>query len=81
MQSFGGALPVEHFARTIVEFIRDFFKLLLREPGEISALGEILSEESIRVLVASSLPRLTGQSSLATMRKNVLDGHYFFLTI
>ena len=44
--------------RPLVQFALNFFKELLRDVREVRALGDILTNESVGVLVGSTLPRM-----------------------
>ena len=42
--------------RSVVELPGDGVKVILGEPGQVSAFGQVLPQESIGVLVAATLP-------------------------
>lgn len=42
--------------RSLVQFALNFFKELLRDVCEVGTLGNILTDESVGVLVGSTLP-------------------------
>ena len=54
---FGGALPAEGFARAGVELPGNCIKLGLSKSGKVNALGEILAEQPVGVLVDTALRR------------------------
>src|SRR5665213_546915 len=66
VQCFSRSLPIECLPRTGVERCGDGFNFVATPPGQVSALGEVLAQEPIRVLVGSSLPR--------AMRVGEVDG-------
>ena len=49
-ESLGGRLPVERTSWTAVELARDSIELALRSCGEVLALGEVLTEQTVGVL-------------------------------
>ena len=57
VQGFSWRLPTEGLARTNVERVGHCFDLLAAPSREVSALGKVLAQESIRVLVGAALPR------------------------
>lgn len=56
-KEFGRALLVEALARLGVELPSDGIKFGLGETGEIGALGEVLAEQAVGVLVDAAPPR------------------------
>ena len=60
-----GAVPVEEFAGSVVEYRLHLLDMFSRELIEARALGEKLAQQPIGVLVGSSLPR--------TMRMREVD--------
>ena len=57
VEGFGGSLPTEGLAGSAVEHGGDCFDVLGVPAREIGALGEVLAQEAVRVLVRSTLPR------------------------
>ncbi len=56
-RGFGGCLPTEGLAGSAVEHGCNCVNLFSVPAREISALGEVLAQESVGVLVAAALPR------------------------
>jgi hypothetical protein len=54
---FGGAFPVECFSRPRIHLPSNGIELALGEARKIGSLGEILSKQSVGVLVDAPLPR------------------------
>ena len=44
------------FPRPLVQFALNFFKELLRDICEVGTLGNVLTDESVSILVGSALP-------------------------
>ena len=56
-KQFSWASKVETFSGSRIELPGNGIKLCLREAGEIGALGEILAQQAIGILVDAALPR------------------------
>ena len=57
VESFGWSIPVECFAWSSVEAVGDVVVLVLGELGEVGSFGQVLTEQSVPVLVGAALPR------------------------
>jgi len=55
-----GGLEAKAFAGPVVELVHDAADLRAREGVEIGALGQVLTDESVGVLVESALPGMAG---------------------
>src|SRR5205085_1119009 len=55
-----GGLELEHFARAVVEQMGDRIEIVLTMHAKIGALGQILADQAIGVLVAATLPGAIG---------------------
>ena len=60
VEGLGGSLPTEGFAGAVVEHGGDCINGLSVPAREIGALGEVLAQEAVRVLIRSTLPRAAG---------------------
>ena len=56
-ESLSGRLEAERLARPLVQLSSDRVELVLRVARDVDALGQVLPEQSIGVLVAAPLPR------------------------
>jgi hypothetical protein len=56
-EQVGGSAPVERLAWPAVHLDGDPLKLCRGEGGQVAALGEVVAQEAVHVLVASALPR------------------------
>jgi hypothetical protein len=56
VEGFGGCLPAEGFAGPVVEGESNGLDLIGLPSREVGALGEVLTKESVRVLVGAALP-------------------------
>ena len=65
-KSIGGGAPIEAFARAMVDEINDSYDLRIGNREEVEALGKKETEDIIRILIGSSLPRF--------MRFGEIDG-------
>jgi hypothetical protein len=70
VERFGWCLPVEGLAWPVVKRSSDCLDLLSTPPRQVGALGEVLTQEPVRVLVCSALPR----TSLCRYRHNEVFG-------
>ena len=52
-----GGSPAEDFAWPVVEGVSDSFKVVRAPSGQVSALGEVLAQHAVGVLVRRALPR------------------------
>jgi len=57
LSPLGWCHPPERLARAAVELGSDRVELLLGDPAKIAALGEVLAQQAVGVLVAAPLPR------------------------
>ena len=56
VEGFGGCLPAEGLAGSGVERGGDGVELVGRPAGQVGALGEVLAQEPVGVLVRAALP-------------------------
>ena len=56
-EHLSGRVEAERLARPLVQLSRDGVELKLRIARDVDALGHVLPEQPVRVLVASALPR------------------------
>ena len=56
VESFGGSSPAEGFTGSCVQSMRDRAQLIDAVLAEISALGEVLSQQAVCIFVAPALP-------------------------
>ena len=56
VEGLGGGLPAEGFAGSTVQDVGDGVQVVSCVSAEVGAFGEVLSEESVGVLVGASLP-------------------------
>jgi hypothetical protein len=56
VELLGGCVPAECFSWTFVQLGRDLTELARGDGGEVGAAGQVLAEQSIRVLVRGMLP-------------------------
>src|SRR5450755_1146734 len=59
-EPLGGCHPAERLSRSAVEFRGNSVELFLGEAVEVGALGEVLAQQPVGVLVRSALPRTAG---------------------
>ena len=60
VEGLRGGLPVEGFAGSTVESCGDGVRVVSRVSAEVGAFGEVLTEETVGVLVGSTLPWCLG---------------------
>ena len=60
VEGFGGGLPIEGFAGSTVQCCGDSVQVASGVSAEIGAFGEVLSEETVGVLVGATLPGTLG---------------------
>ena len=60
VEGLGGGLPVEGFAGSTVECCGDGVEVVPGVSVEVGAVGEVLAEETVGVLVGSALPWALG---------------------
>ena len=56
-EAFFGLVEPEAFAGSVVELCRDAVEVEVGVEAEVGALGEVLAQEAVGVLVAGALPR------------------------
>ena len=54
--SFGGFGPVRGLSRPVVGFVGDGVEVVLAVSGKVCALGEVLAQQAVGVLVGVALP-------------------------
>jgi hypothetical protein len=59
-ECLGGCLEAESLSRTAVELGGDGVQRGLVELAQVAALGEVLAEQAVGVLVGATLPGLRG---------------------
>ena len=62
VEGFGGGLVAERLAGAAVERGGDGLDLFCAPAGEVGALGEVLAQQPVGVLVAGALPGLCGSA-------------------
>ena len=60
VEGLGGGLPIEGFAGAVVQGRGDGVQVVLCVSAEVGAFGEILTEETVGVLVGATLPWCLG---------------------
>ena len=60
VQRLGGGLPVQGLAGPGVQLISDVLQVLPAVHRQVGALGEVLAQQPVGVLVGAALPRLCG---------------------
>src|SRR5215208_7729412 len=71
MQTLGWGFPAQRFAWSAVELLGDVFEVGRLVHREVGALGEVLTQQSVGVLVAAALP---GAGRVAEVDRDV-GGH------
>src|SRR5665647_3581230 len=56
LEGFGWFLPAESFAGPGVQFLGDVLEVVRCEDRQVAALGEVLAQQAVGVLVAAALP-------------------------
>ncbi|NLH67652.1 MAG: hypothetical protein GX471_16015 [Candidatus Microthrix parvicella] len=56
VEGFGGGLPAEDLAGSVVEGVLDCEEFFKTPTGKVSSPGEVLAEQSVGVLVGGALP-------------------------
>ena len=54
---FDGAFVIKALTRADIQFVGNGVQLLLAMSGQISALGQVLADQTVNVLVTAALPR------------------------
>lgn len=57
VKSFRRSFKPQRFARSFVELPRHFIQMSLRVHRQIGALGKVLSQQTVGILVGAALPR------------------------
>jgi hypothetical protein len=63
-KQLGGTTKLQRFSRPCIQFPSYRVELFLREPAQVSALGQVLAQQAISVLVDPPLPGTVGISEV-----------------
>ena len=80
-RDFQGRSTVEAFSRARVQAMGDGVQLALRVPRQVRALGQVLAQQPVRVLIGAALPRAVriGKEDLdrEPLSQALMLGHLF----
>lgn len=65
-EPLGGCSPVEHPPGPMVEFLGDLVEVVLSKRRQVSILVQVLTQETVRVLVGPALPRMISSANVST---------------
>lgn len=85
MEALSWGLPVEDFAGTLVEHFLVGAELLIRDQGEVGALGEVVADAVVLAFAGGALPRTVGVAEedleLEVGGEALMLGHFLALII
>lgn len=85
VEALSGGLPVEDFAGTFVEHLLVGAELLIRDQGEVGALGEVMADAVVLAFAGGSFPWAMGVAEedleLEVGGEALMFGHFLALII